>query len=281
MEFGISTYSFRDQELTPHLLDRLRLAGFRQLELYANRPHLDYHDRAVRRSIAGFFETHALPPPSLHLPYFEQVGPKSNRPISPLATGRLQRREAIDEVKRALELTDRMMIAHVVVHLGIAGERFNPIHFDHAYSLIHAISSFAGVDILIENIPNEISSLDRIREFLDTARVPDIGICYDSGHGRLDGSAPELERVGAIHLNDNNGQEDSHLWPFDGAGRWAALVERLVDADYNGPLIFEVAGDEFDRGHEAGRRLASLADEARASLEEFGKKYSIGGSEEP
>lgn len=281
MEFGISTYSFCNEELTPRLLDRLRLAGFSHLELFANRPHLDYHDRAVGRSIAAFFKTHELPPPSLHLPYFEAVGSKSIRPISPLVAGKRARGEAIDEVKRALELTDRMSIAYVVIHLGVPGEQFNPVHFDRAYALIHTISSFSGIGILIENIANEISTPDRIREFLETARLPDVGICYDSGHGQLAGSPVELERVGAIHLNDNNGQEDTHLWPFEGKGRWDRMVEELVGADYHGPLVFEVAGNDFDRAHEAGRRLESLVHEARTSPEEFRDKYSGNGSEEP
>ncbi len=40
---GISTHTFRDEVLQVRRLDSIHAAGFRPIELLANRPHLDCH----------------------------------------------------------------------------------------------------------------------------------------------------------------------------------------------------------------------------------------------
>lgn len=276
MDFGISTYSFRKKEVRPPLLDRFTSAGFSKLELFANRPHLNYHNRQLQKEIAAWFQSNAVESPSLHLPFFEEIGREKVRWISPLAPDERDRRAAIDEIKRALELTDRLTVSYVVVHFGVPHQTFHPLNFDHAYALIRSISEFAGVDILVENIPNEISTLDRIREFLDVTQLADIRICYDSGHGRLQGSLPRLDGVAAIHLNDNLGdQEDDHSWPFEGTLNWPEFVEEIVRSDYQGPMVFEVSDGDPEHGARASDRIEGLLAEARASLEEFRTKYKL------
>lgn len=55
-----------------------------------------------------------------------------------------------------------------------ARDKFSPVAFDYAYAAIAQIRAFAGVQVMIENIPNEISTLDRIGEFKTVAEVSDI-----------------------------------------------------------------------------------------------------------
>src|SRR5215467_10753406 len=75
MEFGISTQIHRRQTVTVDLLESIRKAGYERLELFANRPHLDFHDRNLLRSIGHWFTENALPAPSMHLPFLENIGP--------------------------------------------------------------------------------------------------------------------------------------------------------------------------------------------------------------
>ena len=42
-----------------------------------------------------------------------------------------------------------------------------------------------GVRLALENIPNELSPVERIRHFLEDAQLPEVGICFDSGHSHL------------------------------------------------------------------------------------------------
>ena len=261
MDFGISTSCFGTTALTPDLLGRLRRAEFRTIELHAVLPGFNYHNRSVARSVARWFADVELPSPSLHLPV-ERPGEDilSPRPV--------ERQRAHDEVKRCLEVCDLMPVRFAVLHLGGADQRFNPVVFDHAYAAIAVIQSFAGVRVLLETLPNDIATFDRIREFGNAAQIPNIGICYDTGHGEMDGQ-PD-----AIHLDDNTNNDD-HLWPFEGNRDWPALVERIVLSEFEGPLILEAHDDRLDRASESRSRLRDLFDEARNSIEEFRLKYKL------
>ena len=275
MEFGISTQIHRRRTVTVDVLESIRKTGYEQFELFCNRPHLDFHDRTLLRSLGRWFQENALPAPSIHLPFMENVGPGEKVWISPLDSERQHRESAIDEIKRSLELAERVMPSYVVMHLGNPGEKFSPVAFEYAYSAIAQIRAFAGVRVMIENIPNEISTIERIQEFKRVAGIPDIGICYDTGHGYLQGVTSGFEHIHTTHVHDNNGEKDEHLWPFEGTLNWPALIEKLVIAEYKGSLVFETRGDEPAKGREVRSRLQDLWDEAQNSIEEFRSKYGL------
>jgi sugar phosphate isomerase/epimerase len=82
--------------------------------------------------------------------------------------------------------------------------------------------------------------------------------------------------VHLIHVNDNRGGIDEHLWPFEGSRNWPAFVAELVEAKYSGSLIFEVAPNNgISGGANANDRLNALRDEASSSIDEFRLKYSL------
>lgn len=257
------------------LLESLRKAGYQRFELFCNRPHLDFHDPSLMRSIGRWFHENALPPPSLHLPFVENAGPKEKIWISLLNPERRHRESAMDEVKRSLELAERVPVSYVVMHLGNPGDSFSTLAFEYAYAAIAQIRAFAGVKIMVENIPNDISTIERIQEFKTVADVPDLGICYDIGHGHLQGIDSGFEHIQTTHVHDNNGENDEHLWPFEGTLNWPALIEKLVIAKYSGPFIFETRGDDPSKGAEARSRLQDLWGEAGNSLQEFRLKYKL------
>src|SRR5262249_24902123 len=192
MQFGISTQIYRGQPVTIDLLESIRRSGYEQFELFANRPHLDFHNRVLLRTIGRWFQENALPAPSLHLPFVENVGPTERIWISVVEPERRHREAADDEVKRSLELADHVSLAYVVLHLGNPREQFTPVAFEYAYAAVAQIRAFAGVNVMIENIPNEISTLERIEEFRRVSQLPDIGICYDTGHGHLQDTFPDF-----------------------------------------------------------------------------------------
>jgi sugar phosphate isomerase/epimerase len=276
MEFGISTQIYRDRPVTVDLLESLRKAGFERFELFCNRPHLDFHDRSLLRGIGRWFQENALPSPSLHLPFVENVGPSHRIRISVLEAERRHRETALDEIKRSLEFAEHVPPAYAVMHLGNPNDTFSPVMFDYAYAAISQIRAFAGVEVIIENIPNEISSLERIEEFRTVSQLQDIGICYDVGHGHLRNEVlNDLAFIRATHIHDNQGEKDEHLWAFEGTVDWPALVEKLVVANYTGPLVFEARGAEPAKGGDVRSRLQDLWDEARNSIEEFRLKYRL------
>jgi len=62
--------------------------------------------------------------------------------------------------KRSLEIADQVPLAYVVLHLGNPREQFSPMSFEYAYGAIALIRSFCGAEVMIENIPNEVSTLE-------------------------------------------------------------------------------------------------------------------------
>ena len=105
--------------------------------------------------------------------------------------------------------------------------------------------------------------------------LPGIGICFDTGHGHLQDAVPTFDHIRATHVHDNHGEKDEHLWPFEGTLDWPALIEKFVLANYAGPFVFEVRGDELSKGQETKNRLQDLWDEAENSIEEYRLKYRL------
>jgi sugar phosphate isomerase/epimerase len=275
MEFGISTYGWSEESLGPGLLERIYKAGFRKIELFANRPHFDYAAPSAQKNIATWFMSNDVAPPILHLPFFERTGKKAGRWISALAPEPPERNVALDETKRALEMTDRIDIGHLVVHLGIPRQSFHPIMFEYAYSLIRTISEFTDVPIRLETLDNEVSTIQRLREFLEVSKFGGAGICYDTGHRRFQDELPEFDRVEAVHLNDNNGDTDEHTLPFEGSTNWQALVDHMVSSGYSGPMIVEANTTDLDQVARVTERMESLVEDARSSIDEFRNKYNL------
>ncbi len=281
MEFGISTQIHRSRSVTVDLLESIRKAGYVRIELFANRPHLDFHNRALLRSIGRWFTENALAAPSLHLPFIEHAGPLEKIWISVLDPERRLREAAMDEIKRALELADHVALSYVVMHLGNPKDVFSPVAFDYAYAAISQIHAFAGVEVMIENIPNEISTIERIEEFKRVSDLQGLGICYDTGHGYLQGITGGFEYARTTHVHDNHGEKDEHLWPFEGSLVWPALIDKFVVAKYQGPFIFETRGDDLSKGGDVKSRLEELWYEAQHSIEEFRLKYRLEVQPEP
>lgn len=278
MEIGISTRCLEAAPLTVDALERLRRTGFERIELHSNRPIFDFHEKSLVRDVARWFMENGLPRPSLHLPFEEEREPRKPQALSVVDPSFHERSRALDEIKRCLELAERLELDYVVLHLGIPGQSFNPVVFDHAFTAIYTIQSFSGCRVLIENIGNEITTTRRVQEFIAAAQLQNTGFCYDTGHAD-DGNSFE---AAAIHLDDNDGNSDEHRLPFEGRTNWHMFVEKLVAADYRGPLILETRDerrderrDEPSKAWDCRSRLLDLLAECRHSPEEFRLKYKL------
>jgi sugar phosphate isomerase/epimerase len=273
MEFGVSSFGWHAEPLDAALLERIRRSGWGKIELFANRPHLEYTNSSVRRDLADWFSGSDIRKPDLHLPFQERIGPRGIRWISALHAEERERQYALDETRRALELADSFPVENVVVHLGLPRQPFGPVLFDYAYRLVETIRSFADVHILLETLENEIATPARLLEFLEVARFDAVDICHDVAHTRLDDAVGD--RVARIHLSDPAWGADSHRLGDNDDRTWAALVETLVRGDYRGDVVFEVAEMDLDRIGGVRSRIVDLTDEARTSLEEFRNRHRL------
>lgn len=243
MEYGLSTRPFAAERLSSRLLDRILESGFRQIEIFAAPEHLDYRDRHHAGDLAHWFSDLGVALHSVHVPPYSEPGGgrKSGFPISISHPQRRLRIDSMDEIKRTLEVAERLPFRYLVVHLGLDNEGFSLENFDAAFTSLEHLRIFGnerGVSLLLENTLGELNKPARLMQFLNYTHLDDVGVCFDAGHAHLDGNVREAfaavrDRTSAVHLHDNRREKDEHLLPFEaGAGgiEWPALVEDLTEA---------------------------------------------------
>jgi len=188
---AISTYVYVKERLHPGILDGLARGGAQAIEIFAARQHLDYANRKQHvREIADWFRTSGVPLHSVHAPMFADYewGRTGAPPVNVASTDRAHRIEAMDEIKRALEIAEQIPFRFLVQHMGVGNESFDERKFEAAMTSIEHLRAFAkplGVRILLENIPNEMSTPERLVEFIQASHFDDLGVCFDFGHAHL------------------------------------------------------------------------------------------------
>ncbi len=252
---AVSTYIFVKERLHPGLLDKLVSGGAQAIEIFGARQHLDYANRKQHvREIADWFRTSGIPLHSVHAPLYADYewGRSGAPPINIASTDRASRIEAMDEIKRAIELAEHIPFRFLIQHIGLPNESFNERKFEAAMTSVEHLRAFAkplGVRVLVENIPNELSLPERLVEFIRTTHFDDVGVCFDVGHANMMGEvAPAFEtlrdHIHSTHIHDNDKDKDSHLWPGDGTIDWKATLELLSAAPHKPPLLLEIEENE-------------------------------------
>jgi len=255
MQKAISTYVYVKERLHPGLLDSLVRGGAQAIEIFAARQHLDYANRKQHvREIADWFRNSGVPLHSVHAPLYADYewGRTGSPPVNIISTDRATRIEAMDEIKRALELAEQIPFRFLVQHMGLSGEAFDEHKFEAAMTSIEHLRAFAkplGVRLLLENIPNEICTPEKIVEFIQTTHFDDVGVCFDVGHAHIMTDVAQAfetlkNHIHSTHIHDNKKDRDSHLWPGDGSIDWKQTLELLRTAPQKPPLLLEIEEDE-------------------------------------
>jgi len=96
------------------------------------------------------------------------------------------------------------------------------------------------VTIAIENT----SSVEYLSYVFDKIDSPNLAFCYDAGHNHCNEPGIDLlgmfgDRLGALHLHDNNGADDDHLIPFEGSIDWESIMTKIAKSNYTGPTTIE------------------------------------------
>jgi sugar phosphate isomerase/epimerase len=158
---------------------------------------------------------------------------------------------AMDEIKRALEVAEQAPFKFLVQHVGVSNEETSEHKKEAALMSLEHLRAFArplGVELLVENIPNELSTPEGLLELLHAGRFTDIGVCFDVGHAHLAPGVKEAfdvlkDRIRSTHLHDNKKDRDSHLWPGEGTINWKEATELLRTAPHVPPLLLELEGE--------------------------------------
>lgn len=107
---------------------------------------------------------------------------------------------------------------------------------------------------------------------LDMFSSKNVGYCYDSCHHN--NSAPNEDllkmygnRLMAIHLQDDGGIHNQHQLPFDGSIDWAVVMEKIVQAGYQGAITLEPMNWDYE--HLDIQQFLELAYERAKRLEDM------------
>lgn len=252
---AVSTYLYVKERLHPGLLDGLAHNGAQAIEIFAARQHLDYANRKQHvREIADWFRNSGVALHSVHAPLYADYdwGRTGSEPLNVTSTDRAARIEAMDEIKRAIEVAENIPFRFLIQHLGLSGETFDERKLEAAMTSIEHLRAFAkplGVRVLLENIPNELSTPERLVEFIRTTHFDDVGICFDFGHANLMTDVPQAfetlkDHIRSTHVHDNNKDRDTHLWPGSGTIDWKQAMDLLRTAPQTPPLLLEIESDE-------------------------------------
>ncbi|HXR32210.1 MAG TPA: sugar phosphate isomerase/epimerase family protein [Verrucomicrobiae bacterium] len=280
-----STYLFVSKKLTPEILKQISAAGFQAVEIFATRSHFDYATRQEVRAIAQALADYRLQLVSLHAPTSRDLSlnREGATPLSICEVERVRRIEAMDELKRVLDVADDLPFPRMVLHMGGSRETADPRKRDAAFSSLEHLTlhaHHAGVTICLENTPSEMGDPVYLRSFVDETRLTAVRLNFDIGHAHLaegpedariaKGFEPLRDLVVSAHIHDNHGEKDEHLPPYDGTIAWPAALAILKSAPAAAdlPLTLELkekTGPEapslFDQLTAASKSLSRLEED--------------------
>src|SRR6202049_4891512 len=281
MQRLLSTYLFISRKLTRDVLGQISVAGFQGVEIFCSRSHFDYANKAEVREMAMARSDNRLSLSPLHAPPSRDLSAtrEGGQPLSICEVERVRRIEAMDELKRAIDVAEDLPFPRMIFHMGGTRETADPRKRDAAFSSLEHLMLHArhvGVTICVENTTSEMGDPAYLRAFYDETRLAGLRFNFDIGHAHLaDGSeeervekgfTPLRELVSGVHIHDNHGEKDEHLPPYDGSIDWPAAIKILKTApDANVPLLLELKEKTGPEAPSATEQLAA----ARKAIDRF------------
>src|SRR5271154_2065234 len=250
MQRVLSTYRYINQPLTPALLAAISQAGIATVEIFCAPRHFSYREPQAVRELADALGEYRLELHSLHSPTERDLSPgrESGVPISISDTERIRRLDAVDEVKRALDVAERIPFRYLVQHMGHGRQSADPRKLDAAFTSLEILSVFAkarGVTIALENTPDDLGAPGSLQRFILDTHLHDLRLCLDTGHAHMEAPVEVAfdamrGRVVTAHIHDNHGEKDEHLLPYSGTIDWDAALAALANAPQPVALVLEL-----------------------------------------
>jgi sugar phosphate isomerase/epimerase len=250
---AMSSYVYIKKRLHPGLLDTMVRGGAQAIEIFAARGHFNYHDKEHIKELGSWFKSEKIEFHSMHSPiYMGNDFRSGGQTVNIVDPDKRMRIEAMDEIKRAIEVAEYSPFRFLIQHIGKSDEFDDPRKFENALSGIEHLRAFArplGVSLLLENTPNDLATPEKLKELTRLLRYEDLGFCFDVGHAHLMSSVHQAfgvmeDRIRSTHIHDNKRDKDSHLLPGDGTIDWDQTMQALRSAQHAPALLLELEGEE-------------------------------------
>ena len=159
-----------------------------------------------------------------------------------------------------IDLYDAIGIKNAVLHCdGIAAEKDLSAEEKYARNIeklkiveAHIKENGLSIRICLENLKGIFATADELNGIIDQLDDTCFGICLDTGHLNLcDRDQVTFirkagNRLGALHIADNEGEKDQHMMPYGkGNIKWDLVVKTLREIDYGGLFNLEIPGERL------------------------------------
>lgn len=265
----VSTHLFLNHRLHPGLLELAARSGAQAVEIFAARQHFDYTNREEVAELADWFRSNDLEAFSMHAPLYpdREMGRAGAPAVNVIHPEKARRIAAMDEIKRALETAEHVPLRNLVVHLGEQTDGWSPRTIEYALTALEHLGAFGrplGVRLLVENLLNEATTPERLITILEMGHLKNVGVCLDVGHAHVNGGVRQAiatlgERIASVHVHDNHGMRDEHLWPGDGTIDWAQTARALQELPSAPAAVLEINYNLYDAHTAAGKIEAAFA----------------------
>ena len=283
MQRVLSTYLFVNRKLTADLVKEAAGAGVSAIELFCSRGHFDYRSAELARELGSWLAGNNLTLHSIHAPTMRDfhTSRESGAPLSISDPERLRRQEAVDEIKRALDLVEQVPFQYCVQHVARLRDVADERRWDATFSSLEHLSLFArhrGVTMALENTPGEMGTPENLKHFLERTRLTSVKLCFDTGHAHLEGDVmPGLETardlLATTHIHDNRGERDDHLLPYEGTIDWDAVLPALPKGT---PIVLELKEPQVAAGSSDVQAFSETLKGARVVFDRFEQALAKG-----
>ena len=261
----LSTHLFLNQRLHPGLLELVERSGAQAVEIFAARQHFDYSSREHIAELGSWFRSNTLKPFSMHGPLFpdREMGRAGAPAVNVLHPEKARRIDAMDEIKRALEAAELIPFSNLILHLGEREDGWSQRTVEYAINALEHLGAFAhplGVRLLVENLLSEATTPTHLLTILELGHLPNIGVCLDLGHAHINVGVTEAittlgSNIATMHVHDNHGEKDEHLWPGDGNIDWPSAVKAIKTLATTPAAVLEI---HYNLGADAQTLPASI-----------------------
>ena len=130
---AMSSHVYIKRRLHPGLLDAMVRGGAQALEIFAARGHFNYHDKEHVKEVGNWFKSEKIEFHSIHAPiYMDNNFHSGGQPVNIVDPDKRNRIDAMDEIKRAIEVAEYVPFRYLIQHIGKTDEYDDPRKFENA-----------------------------------------------------------------------------------------------------------------------------------------------------
>lgn len=129
-----------------------------------------------------------------------------------------------------------------------------------------------GLTLAVENLPRTCLC-NCAQEMVALLRDTGAKVCFDTNHSLAEDNLDFLRgilagglEIATLHISDYDFVDERHRLPGDGINDWKGLLGILAEANYTGPLMYEVSAKPKERDPITVEQLADNMRRLRAGL---------------